>query len=70
MEDIFELVNNYGGWTITGWSKRGLINDAALISSNGDNESSDKVLSEEVTTHIVQILPTKREYIDLESEEG
>ena len=79
VENIFELINEDGGWTITGWSKRGLINDAALISSNSsgssgnaskENQNSSKVLSEEVTTHIVQIEPTKREYLDMRSLRG
>ena len=34
LETIFELVNDDGGLTITAQSRCGLINDAALISSN------------------------------------
>ena len=74
VEDIFNLINNDGGWTIIGWSKRGLINDAALINSNTtgsstsngskDNQASNKVLSEDVRFHAIQILPPKRAYLD------
>ena len=35
-----------------------------------DQSDSNKVLSEEVTTHIIQIQPTKRQYLDTESLEG
>ena len=34
LEVIFELVNDDGRWTISWWSKRGVINDIALISSS------------------------------------
>ena len=79
IEDIFELINENGGWSITGWSKRGLINDAAILNSNNsgtsvttakDQADSNKVLSEEVTNHIVQIFPTRREYLNPSSDEG
>ena len=79
IEEIFELINEDGGWTITGWSKRGMINDAALLNSNNsgtsvtngkDQGDSNKVLSEEVTSHIVQVFPTRREYLNPSSNEG
>ena len=56
-----------------------MINDAAILNSNNsgtaftsgkDQADSNKVLSEEVTSHIVQIFPTRREYLDPSSEEG
>ena len=65
LEAIFELFNDEGRWTITRWSKHGLINDASLISSNiaghssnglkDNQQSSSKVLSKEVTTNVAQI---------------
>ena len=78
-EDIFELINEDGGWSITGWSKRGLISDAAVLNSNNsgisvtnakDQGDSNKVLPEEVTSHIVQIFPTRRQYLNPSSDEG
>ena len=54
---IIELVNNGGGWTLYGWSKRGQIND---VSSEDDKNSSKKVESAEVTHHVVKIFPTSK----------
>ena len=69
IEEILETTNDDGSWSITGWSKHRLINDAALLNASNsgisgnisrDQSDSNKVLSKEVTTHIIQIQPTKR----------
>ena len=31
LEEIFDLVNSKGGWTVYGWGKRGFINDVSLL---------------------------------------
>lgn len=74
-KDILDLINEDGGFDITGWCKRGVINDISLIGQQGgnntvnnnskDQQSGDnKVLSEEVTTHVVQVMPYNRDYLD------
>jgi len=51
--DIFTHVNNLGGWTILGWSKRGHINDFC-----SEHSTTGKVDSAEVTHHVVNIYPS------------
>ena len=63
MEKIVDTINDDGGWTLYGWGKRGLINDTSLLEFDSKKPEEKKVLSQEVTTHIVHIHPTNRKYM-------
>ena len=69
VENIVELINSDGGWTIHGWGKKGFINDSSLV-GNDTNDSDNRVVAQEVTTHIVHIHPTNRQYLDSSSTRG
>ena len=47
---IVDYVNDNGGWLITGWSKRGEINDISVT-----NDTNKKVASSEIKHHITTI---------------
>jgi len=68
-----DLVNNNGGYSIVGWCKRGVINDQSLVGAGGttgkDNDDG-RVNAEDVTIHIVQILPTNRDFFNPTSQLG
>ena len=34
LEEIVDLVNSEGGWTVYGWGKRGFINDVSLLDND------------------------------------
>ena len=38
LEEIVNLVNSEGGWTVYGWDKRGLINDVSLLCRRGPSQ--------------------------------
>ena len=67
--DIVQLINLDGGWTVHGWGKKGFINDSSLV-GNDSNETDTRVVAQEVTTHIVHIHPTNRQYLDPSSTRG
>ena len=70
LEEIIDLVNSEVVWTVYGWAKRGLINDISIlgnyIKDNGDN----KVLSQDISTHVVYLYPPKKDYLDLSTIQG
>ena len=70
IEDIVDTINNDGGWTLYGWGKRGLINDSSLLEFDSKEPEEKKILSQEVSTHIVHIHPTNRKYMNGDTEEG
>ena len=51
--ETIEVINNNGGWTVIGWSKRGEINDVAFKQS----DTAEKVTSSEINHHITSIVP-------------
>ena len=63
-------INQNGGWTVFGWMKLGLSNDATLVGNNDKNNEETKVLSEDITTHIVQLQPTSQKFYDASSAES
>ena len=48
-----KVINENGGWTVIGWSKRGEINDVAFKQS----DTAEKVTSSEINHHITSIVP-------------
>ena len=44
-DEIVDLVNFGGGWTVYGWGKRGLINDVSLLGTDIKEPGDSKVLS-------------------------
>ena len=76
---VLKLVNEDGGWTIIGWYRRGLVQDKAMINhvelsekiknSDGRVEGDGKTEGD-VTYHVTSIIPSKREYLDPDTEEG
>lgn len=63
--DSNDYINLWGGYTIVGWYKRGLINDVSLAGVPEGEEN--RVHAENVSLHIVQIIPTNREFLHIDS---
>ena len=64
-DKIDDLVNSEGGWTVYGLDKRGLINDVSLLGNDIKEPGNNKVLSQEISTRVVHINPSKKDYLDL-----
>ena len=64
IQDIVEMVNQDGGWTIYGWGKKGFINDSSLVGNNSD-DANTRVVAQEVTTRVIHIHQTNRQYLDV-----
>jgi len=59
LEDIMDLVNDDDGWVVYGWGKQGVINDVVMLGNEANKEQTDnKVLSEHVSTHVIQPIVT------------
>jgi hypothetical protein len=54
MEDVFEYINNNGGFTIIGWYKLG---DKVDASSN--NDSNNREVTGKINYHVTNIFPTE-----------
>ena len=73
---MIDFVNYYGGWTVVGWYKRGVINDKSLLDSTNNasnyqsNNDNNEVGSGNLGFHIVQLIPTDRSLLDNRSEYG
>ena len=61
--NVVNLVNENGGWTVTGWYKRGLITDKSLLEVPPSNVVSTEVASGQINYHIVQLLPTNGDFM-------
>ena len=48
LEEIVDLVNSDGGWTVYGWRKRCLANDVSLLGNDIKEPGENKVLSQEI----------------------
>ena len=55
VDNVVQKINTNGGFTITGWYKRGQINDQ---SNKDKKDGAEKVESAEIGYHIVNIIPT------------
>ena len=70
MKNCIDLINENGGFTIVGWYKRGVISDKSLISQDKNTigynttESDSQIDSGDICYHIVQIIPSNREFLD------
>ena len=53
VESIIHYVNQRGGWLVTGWSKRGEVNDVTLVETTA--EGNKKVASSESRNHVTSI---------------
>ena len=62
--NVVNLINNNGGWTVTGWYKRGLITDKSLLEVPPSNVVSTEVVSGQINYHIVQLLPSNEDFMD------
>ena len=62
LEEIVDLVNSEGGWNIYEWGKRCLINDFILLGNNIKEPGVNKVLSQDISTHVVHCQPRKKYY--------
>ena len=61
--NVVKLVNDNGGWTVTGWYKRGLITDKSLLEVPPSNVVSTEVASGQINYHIVQLLPSNEDFM-------
>ena len=43
-DEIVDLVNSKGGWTVYGWVKRCLINDVSLLVNDSNEPGDNKVI--------------------------
>jgi hypothetical protein len=48
-----DVINDNGGWTVIGWSKRGEINDIAFKQA----DTTEKVTSSDINHHITSLVP-------------
>ena len=69
-DEIFDLLNSEGGWIVYGWGKRGLINDVILLGNDIKEPGDNKVLYQDISTHVVHIHPLKKDYLDLSTIHG
>ena len=69
-DEIVDLVNSEGGWTVYGWGKRGLINDVSLLGNNIKEPGDNTILSQEISNHVVHIHPQKKDHLDLSTIHG
>ena len=60
LEEIVDLVNYKGGFTVYGWGKIGLINDVSLLGNYIKEPDDSKFISQDISTHVVHLhLPKK-----------
>ena len=58
-------MNSKGGWTVYGWGKRGLINDVSILGNYIKEPGNNKVISQEISTHVLHLHPPKKYYLNL-----
>ena len=74
IDDVVELINNNGGFTVVGWYKRGIINDRAVLTAINNNDNGYKqnnsnnpdvqVDSGKLNYHPCFIQPTNRRFFN------
>ena len=57
LEEIVNLFHSEGGWTFYGLVKRGLINYVSTLGNDIKKPGDDKVISQEISTHVVHLYP-------------
>ena len=81
IENCIDLINENGGFTVVGWYKRGVINDRAMVSNNGNggaannqfganNNEEAQVDAADISYHIVEVQPTNQDFFDTDSPLG
>ena len=69
-DETVDLVHSKGGWTVYGWYKRGLNNDVSILGNDIKEHSDNKVLSQDISTNVVPLHPSRKDYIDLSTIHG
>ena len=69
-DKIVDLVNSGGGWTVSGWGKRGLMNDISILGNDIKEHGDNKVILQEISTHVVHLHLPKKDYLDLSTIHG
>ena len=69
-DKIVDLVNSEGGWTVYRWGKRGLIIDVSLLGNDIKESGDNKVPYQDISTHVVHLHPSKKDYLDLSTIHG
>ena len=69
-KEIVGLVHSEGGWIVYGLGKIGLINDVSLLVNDIKEPGDNKVLSQEISTHVVHIYLSKKDYTNLSPTHG
>ena len=70
LEEIVDLVNSEGGWNVYGWGEWGLISYVRLLGNDIKEPGDNKVISQEISTHLVHIHPSKKYYLELYTIQG
>ena len=70
LEEIVDLINYEVGWNVYIWGKRGFINAVSLLGNAIKEPGGNKVLSQEISTHVVHLHPLKKYYLDLSTIQG
>ena len=70
LEQIVDLVHSEGVWIVYGWVKRALINDGSLLGNDTKETGDNMVISQEISTHALQLHPLKKYHLDLSTIQG
>ena len=75
IELVVDLINNSGGFNITGWYKCSIINSRLLVSNETNscenkNDEDIKVAGNEINYNIVELQPTDRDILSAETNLG
>ena len=69
-DNIVDIVNSEGGWTVYGWVKIGLINDVSQLVNPIKETYDNKFLSQDISTNVVHIYPPKIYYLNVSTING
>ena len=64
-DEIDDLLNPGGGWTVYGRVKIGLIHYFSLLGNDIKEPGDNKVLSRYITTRVLYLQPSNKDYLDL-----
>ena len=70
MEKIVDLVNSEVAWNVYEWGKRGLNNDVSLLGKDTKKTGDNKVISQDISNHIVHLHPLNKVYLELSTIHG
>ena len=48
LEEIIDLFNFKGGWTVYAWGKRGLINDVSILGNDTIEPGDNNIISQDI----------------------